>query len=299
VRSEIPQSTDVSAKVKPIVNAMSFDVEDYFQVQALADVFDRSNWDACELRVERNTDLILADLADARATATFFVLGWVAERCPNLIRRIVAGGHELASHGYAHFRVDGQSAEEFRSDIRRTKRCLEDVSGTRVEGYRAATFSIGPKESWAFPILEEEGYRYSSSIYPFNSDLHAYADAPRFAFRPKGTRSFTEYPISTVRVGGRNFPSGGGGYFRFLPYALSRAAIARVNEQDRQPAIFYLHPWEFDPEQPRPSGVSLKSRFRHYLNLDLTRARLRRLLSDFRWASMSSIWPADDDRRAA
>jgi polysaccharide deacetylase family protein (PEP-CTERM system associated) len=276
-----------------LINGLSFDIEDYFQVQALETVFDRASWDSCELRVERNTDLILEELANANAQATFFVLGWIASRCPALIRRIAASGHELASHGYAHFRVDRQKPEEFREDVRRTKASLEDCAGVAVRGYRAATFSIGPKESWAFPILEEEGYHYSSSIYPIRSDLHAHAKAPRFAFRPEGTKRFWEVPISTVRLGGRNFPGGGGGYFRLLPYSVSRAAIRRINSRDRQPAVFYLHPWELDGEQPRPNGVPLKSRLRHYLNLSRTKVRLRRLLSDFKWAPIASVWPHD------
>lgn len=282
----------------PIVNALSFDIEDYFQVQALAGVVDRASWSGRETRVERNTDLILQQLADANTKATFFVLGWIAARHAALVRRIVAQGHELASHGFAHFRVDQQTPDEFREDVHRTKECLEDCSGVEVCGYRAATFSIGPKESWAFPILEEEGYRYSSSIYPIRSDLHAYADAPRFAFRPGGTDNFWEYPISTVSLGKRNFPGGGGGYFRLLPYSVSRAAIRRINARDKKPAVFYLHPWELDPEQPRPPGVPLKSRLRHYLNLDRTEPRLRRLLSDFRWGTISSIWPVENDRRS-
>ena len=278
---------------KVVLNALSFDVEDYFQVQALETVFTRQSWDTCQLRVERNTNLILEELDRTNARATFFVLGWLVARCPALIRRIAAGGHELASHGFAHFRVDRQSHQEFREDIRRTRISLEDCAGVAVIGYRAATFSIGPKEAWAFPILEEEGYRYSSSIYPVRSDLHSHERAPRFAFRPEGTSRLWEFPISTIRLAGHNLPSGGGGYFRLLPYSLSRAAIRRVNSHDGQPAVFYLHPWELDAQQPRPSGVPLKSKLRHYLNLNRTQGRLRRLLSDFNWAPIAGVWSHD------
>lgn len=276
---------------RAIVNAMSFDVEDYFQVQALADVCDRSRWDAFEPRVERNTGQILDLLAERGVRATFFTLGWIAERYPGLIRRIVAEGHELASHGYAHHRVDGQAPQEFRADVARTKRILEDAGGVAVSGYRAATFSVSETTTpWAFKVLEEEGYAYSSSIYPVAHDNYSNPDAPRHAYRPEGTARFWEYPISTIRLGRRNIPCGGGGYFRFAPYALFRRAIAHINDAERKPAIFYLHPWEVDPDQPRPSGVSLKSRFRHYLNLSRTVPRLARLLSDFRWDRMDRVF---------
>lgn len=264
-------------------NAMSFDVEDYFQVQALADAFPRSAWQNCSSRVEQNTARLLDVLAQAGCKATFFTLGWIAERHPEVVKRIVAEGHELASHGYEHCRVDGQRPEQFREDIRKTKRILEDCSGQAVNGYRAATFSVGPSTGWAFPILEEEGYRYSSSVYPVKTDFHSFESAPRFPFRPAGTSRFWEFPITTVRAGGRNMPFGGGGYFRLLPYQIFRLGLHRVQRQEAKPLVFYLHPWEVDPTQPRPANVSLKSRFRHYLNLSRTEGRLRRLLADFRW----------------
>ena len=276
----------------PLTNAMSFDIEDYFQVQALDDVCARDRWDDFEPRVERNTNVLLDALAERKVHATFFVLGWVAERCPALARRIVAEGHELASHGYAHHRVDRQTPLQFRDDIARTKKLLEDVAGTPVRGYRAATFSLGPTTPWAFEILEDEGYHYSSSIYPITHDNYANPDAPRFAYRPKGTSRLWEYPISTVRLAGRNLPCGGGGYFRLAPYGIFRRAIAHLNEREHQAAVFYLHPWEVDPDQPRPEGVRLKSRVRHYLNLARTLPRLTRLLQDFRWDRIDRVFSA-------
>jgi len=274
------------------LNAMSFDVEDYFQVQAFADVCDRTRWDGYESRVERNTNLILDLLAEHGTRATFFTLGWIAERYPAIVRRVVAEGHELASHGYAHHRVDQQTPEQFRADIRETKKILEGVAGVPIRGYRAATFSVGASTPWAFRVLEEEGYAYSSSVYPVAHDNYSNPNAPRFAYRPEGTSNLWEYPISTIRLGGRNIPCGGGGYFRFAPYAAFRRAIAHINEREHQSAIFYLHPWEVDPDQPRPEGVSLKSRVRHYLNLTRTVPRLKRLLQDFRWDRIDRVFAA-------
>lgn len=273
-----------------MLNAMSFDVEDYFQVQALEEACERARWDEFEPRVERNTNVILDLLAEHKVHATFFTLGWVAERFPAIARRMVKDGHELASHGYAHHRVDGQTPEQFRADIARTKKILEDIAGAPVRGYRAATFSVGPTTPWAFRVLEEEGYSYSSSVYPVAHDNYSNPNAPRFAYRPQGTTNFWEYPISTVRIAGRNIPCGGGGYFRFAPYAAFRRAIAHINNAEQKPAVFYLHPWEVDPDQPRPTGVKLKSRVRHYLNLDRTVPRLTRLLRDFRWDRMDRVF---------
>ncbi|HXS06897.1 MAG TPA: XrtA system polysaccharide deacetylase [Rhizomicrobium sp.] len=281
-----------------IVNALSVDVEDYFQVQALADAYDRSQWEHCESRVERNTDALLEIFAGAGVKATFFTLGWIAERHPQLVRAIVAGGHEIASHGYCHIRVDSQMPEDFRADIRRTKKILEDIGGVAVKGYRAATFSMGDRTPWAWGVLEEEGYRYSSSIYPVKRDNYANPNAPRTVYRPAGVRDLIEVPIATVRIGSKNYPAGGGGYFRFLPYWASRAAIARINRRDQAPAVFYLHPWEIDPGQPRAEGVSAKSRFRHYLNLAKTQERLSRLTRDFHWGRMDSIFLAGSSTRA-
>jgi polysaccharide deacetylase family protein (PEP-CTERM system associated) len=271
------------------INALSVDVEDYFQVQALSASYPREDWTSCQSRVQRNTEVLLALFAETQTKATFFTLGWIAERHPALVRAIVDQGHELASHGYAHHRVDRQSPEEFRADIRKTKAILEGCAGSPVNGYRAATFSMSPATPWAFPILEEEGYLYSSSVYPVAHDNYSYPNAPRFPFKPNATSNFWEFPISTVRIAGRNVPCGGGGYFRLAPYSLFRLALKRITRQEGKPAIFYLHPWEVDPEQPRPAGVPLKSRFRHYLNLARTIPRLRRLLADFSWDRVDRV----------
>jgi polysaccharide deacetylase family protein (PEP-CTERM system associated) len=273
-----------------ITNALSVDVEDYFQVQALSGVYAPADWDSCESRVERNTEAILEIFAEAGVRSTFFTLGWVAERCPQLVRRIVDQGHELASHGYRHARVDSQTPEAFRADVRRTRRLLEDVGGAPVAGYRAATFSVGPHTPWAWQVLEEEGYAYSSSVYPVQRDYYGFRDAPREPYRPAGAERLLEIPIATARLGGRNWPCGGGGYFRLLPYPVSEAAIAYVNRVERAPAVFYIHPWELDPGQPRPAGVPLKSRVRHYLNLDKTRERLGRLVRSFRWDRLDRVF---------
>jgi len=272
------------------INALSVDVEDYYQVQALQSHFPRDSWEACVSRVDANTHRILDLLAEKDVKATFFTLAWIAERHRSLIRSIVDQGHELASHGYAHIRADAQSPEDFRSDIAKTKHILEDIGGTKVSGYRAATFSISEKNFWVYDILAEEGYRYSSSINPVHHDHYGMPQAPRFAFLPVKNKAIEEYPISTVRLLGQNIPCAGGGYFRIFPYWITKRAIARVNALDGWPFIFYFHPWEVDPDQPRPEGVSAKSRFRHYTNLDKMEARLRRLLNDFDWGRMDHIF---------
>jgi polysaccharide deacetylase family protein (PEP-CTERM system associated) len=276
-----------------ITNALSVDVEDYFQVQALAEAFPPQRWDACPPRVEANTERLLEIFAEAQVQATFFTLGWIAERNRSLVRRIVEAGHELASHGWSHVRVDRQTPVEFRADVARTRRLLEDISGTAVAGYRAATFSVGPHTPWAWRVLEDEGYRYSSSIYPVARDNYGVPDAPRTPYRPAGTAALLEIPIATVRFGGRNFACGGGGWFRMLPYAVSRAAIARINGAEGQPAVFYIHPWEVDPGQPRARGVPLKSRLRHYVNLARTQDRLARLTHAFAWDRIDRVFPLD------
>lgn len=272
-----------------IVNAMTVDVEDYFQVQAFADWVSRADWERLPSRVERNTDAVLEIFDRAGVRGTFFTLGWVAERHPALIRRIVAAGHELASHGYEHRRADEQSPDAFRADVTRTKSILEDAGGVRVAGYRAATFSIGARNLWAFDVLAEAGYAYSSSVYPVRHDLYGMPGAPRFPYRPSGA-ALTEIPITTNVLLGRNVPSGGGGYFRLFPYAWSRWSIRRFNRIEQQPAIFYFHPWEIDPEQPVQSGISLKARLRHYTNLGRMRARLERLLKEFRWGRVDAVY---------
>jgi polysaccharide deacetylase family protein (PEP-CTERM system associated) len=276
-----------------IRNAMTVDVEDYFQVQALAEIVDREDWSARPSRVERNTSRILDLFAEHRIAATFFTLGWIAERHPLLVRRIVGEGHELASHGWAHFRADRHSPEAFRADIRRTKATLEGIAGVAVNGYRAASFSIGRGNQWAFTVLEEEGYAYSSSVYPVRHDLYGMPEAPRFPFHPIAGHAFREFPITSVARLGRNWPCGGGGWFRLLPYGISAAAIRAVHADDRRACIFYFHPWEIDPNQPRQAGLSLKSRFRHYTNLDRMEGKLRRLLADFAWDRMDRVLEAE------
>jgi polysaccharide deacetylase family protein (PEP-CTERM system associated) len=271
-----------------IANALTVDVEDYFQVSALAPHIARADWERIPCRVERNVETILSLFAESGARATFFTLGWVAERYPGLVKRIVAEGHELASHGYGHLRIHEQTPAEFTQDIVRAKALLEDLSGTEVKGYRAPSFSIGSRTLWAFERIAQAGYRYSSSVYPVRHDLYGMPDAPRFAYRPRA--DLLEIPVTTAAVLNRNLPAGGGGYFRFLPYAVSRALLRRVNAVDARPGIFYFHPWEIDPAQPRVRGTGLKTRFRHYVNLRRTEPRLRRLLRDFRWRRMDEIF---------
>lgn len=273
-----------------IANAMTIDVEDYFQVSAFAPHIDRGDWDSMPCRVERNVDRILKLLATADIKATFFTLGWIAERYPQLVKRIIAEGHEIASHGYAHLRASDQSREAFRDDIDRSKKLLEDIAGAPVLGYRAPSFSIGHKNLWALDELAATGYRYSSSIYPIKHDHYGMPDAPRFSFRPRGESGVLELPVTTLPVMKRNLPVGGGGYFRLLPYALSRWMMQRVNETDRQPCIFYFHPWEIDTDQPRPEGLTLKTRFRHYVNIPRMEQRLAALMNDFSWGRMDQIF---------
>jgi polysaccharide deacetylase family protein (PEP-CTERM system associated) len=273
-----------------IRNAMTCDVEDYFQVSAFAPYIDRASWPGRECRVEANMDRILALFERTGVRATFFTLGWIAERYPNVVKRIVAGGHELASHGYGHLRASDQTRAEFDNDIRSAKALLEDIGGQEVLGYRAPSFSIGRDNLWALDALLEAGYRYSSSIYPVQHDHYGMPEAPRFAFYPNGTDGLLEVPISTVQMMGRNLPAGGGGYFRLLPYALSRWMMAKVNQDDRQPALFYFHPWEIDTEQPRPEGVGAKSRFRHYVNIERMESRIEALARDFAWDRMDRIF---------
>jgi polysaccharide deacetylase family protein (PEP-CTERM system associated) len=272
-----------------IRNAMTVDVEDYFQVQAFAHCIDRKDWDTFPRRVDLNTNRILDQFDAAGVKATFFTLGWVAERCPALIRRIVADGHELASHGWDHTRVDAQDPETFRADIRRTRALLEDTGGVPVTGYRAATFSIGARNLWAFPILRQEGYIYSSSINPIRHDLYGMPDAPRVPFLPDAD-GVIEIPLTTVRLIGRNWPCSGGGYFRLLPTVLYRTGLERVNRIDRQPGIFYFHPWEIDTGQPRIANAGWKSRLRHYTNLSRMAGDLDAILREFAWDRMDRVY---------
>lgn len=268
-------------------NAFTIDVEDYFQVSAFAPHIPRSEWPVRECRIERNVDCILAMLDEHDTKATFFTLGWVAERYPNLVRSIVDNGHEVASHGYGHERASDQTPENFFSDINLAKLLLEDITGVKVSGYRAPSFSIGEKNLWAFECLERAGYRYSSSVYPIRHDHYGMPNAPRHAHQ---IGQLLEIPPTTLRLLSRNWPASGGGYFRLMPYKLSSWMIRRVNEVDQLPAVFYFHPWEVDPDQPRIVGISAKTRFRHYLNLHRMELRLRCLLKDFSWGRMDELF---------
>ena len=280
-----------------IVNAFTVDVEDYFQVSAMAPYIARDQWEDRECRVERNMDRILLMLAEHDTKATFFMLGWLAERYPHLLRRIVEGGHEVASHGYGHQRANELSIEALFADVDRAKRLLEDISGVEVQGYRAPSFSIGADNLWAYDCLARAGHRYSSSIYPIAHDHYGMPDAPRFMHRVRP--KLLELPVTTMRMLERNWPAAGGGYFRLLPYGVSRSLLRRVNQVDGEPAIFYFHPWELDPGQPRVPGIDAKTRFRHYLNLTRTEGRLRRLLSDFRWGRVDQVILNASERLAA
>ncbi len=273
------------------INAMTVDVEDYFQGQAFATCVARESWDRFVPRVADNTHRILDQFAAAGVSATFFTLGWVAQRHPALIRRIVAEGHELASHGWDHTRADTQTPAIFNADVSRSRALLEDTGGVRVRGYRAATFSIGARNPWAFAELEEAGYRYSSSVNPIHHDLYGMPDAPRVPFQP-GSAGLWEIPMTTLRAGGHNLPCSGGGYFRLIPYRCFRLALRHVNRHEQHSGIFYFHPWEVDPDQPRIAGAGWKSRFRHYTNLHRMTPRLDRLLADFAWDRMDHVFSA-------
>jgi polysaccharide deacetylase family protein (PEP-CTERM system associated) len=270
---------------------MTIDVEDAFQVEAFASTINRNDWDRLPRRVERNTQRLLDIFAEAEVEATFFMLGWVAQRHPALVRRIVGDGHELASHGFGHKRVDSQSPEAFRADVRHSKQILEDAGGVLVRGYRAPTFSIGRNSAWAHAILAEEGFEYSSSVYPVKHDLYGSPGAPRTAFAPLS--GLIEVPLTAACLFGICVPASGGGFFRLYPYALSRWLLRRANRTTSAPSIFYLHPWELDPEQPREHQAPFLARSRHYLNLARTEARLRRLLRHFVWTRMDRLFLTD------
>lgn len=273
-----------------MLNAMTVDVEDYFQVSAFERHLSRQDWDKLPCRVENNLDKILGSFTRHNVKATFFTLGWLAKRYPAMIRRIVDEGHELACHGYAHVRITDQTPEQFYAEVKQAKALLEDIAGVPMKGFRAASYSIVAKTLWAHEILQDLGFAYSSSIYPVHHDLYGMPEAPRFAFRPGNAPKLLEIPVTTFVFGGGQFPCGGGGYFRLFPYALSRWAINRVNRLDRQAAVFYFHPWELDPGQPRVDGIDVKTRFRHYLNLHRMEDRLERLLQDFAWSSMARVF---------
>jgi polysaccharide deacetylase family protein (PEP-CTERM system associated) len=283
-----------NAERPSIINAMTVDVEDYFQVSAFESVVSRDRWGDYESRVAANTDRLLALFAEFGVHATFFVLGWVAEREPALVRRVAEAGHEIASHGYAHRLVYHQQPEEFREDIRRSKALIEAAAGQPVNGYRAPSFSITPRSLWALDVLAEEGFLYDASIFPIRHDRYGIPSAPRFPHLVDGVygeRRFgsglLEIPAATVRIGGVNLAIAGGGYFRLLPYAWTRWGIAKVNHDERRPVVFYLHPWELDPNQPR-LGAAWLARYRHYRNIDRTEHRLRRLLCDFCFGALAA-----------
>lgn len=272
-----------------VVNGLSVDVEDWFQVGAFEGVIDRDSWESLSDRVERNCDAILQMFADADVKATFFTLGWVAQRHPALLRRIVEEGHELASHGWDHARVFTMDKASFAADIERARKVLEHASGTRVTGYRAPSFSIDARTPWAYSVLAEQGYAYSSSVAPITHDHYGWRDAPRFAFRPLPWADLIEIPVTTAHFAGKRLAAGGGGFFRVLPYAFSRWAIRQVNTRDRRPAVFYFHPWEIDPAQPRVLGAPLRSKLRHYTNLDVMAEKLEQLVREFAWGRMDVL----------
>ena len=277
-------------------NALSVDVEDWFQVGAFENVIARDAWETLPRRVEINTDRVLALFEAAGVKATFFTLGWVAERHPALIRRIADAGHEIASHGWDHRRVFTMSAAEFRADLKRAQKAIEDAGGQSPRGYRAPSFSIDARTPWAHPILADEGYAYSSSVAPIAHDHYGWPGSPRFAWRPVAGADLIELPVTTVAFAGRRFAAGGGGFFRLLPYRFSSWAIARVNERDERPAIFYFHPWEVDPGQPRVADASARSKIRHYANLDVMEAKLLKLLRDHQWGRTDAVAAAEQAR---
>jgi polysaccharide deacetylase family protein (PEP-CTERM system associated) len=276
--------------LKPdIINGLSVDVEDWFQVGAFENVIERGEWDSIKTRVEDNVYRVIDLFAEANVSATFFTLGWVAKRHPAMIRRIVDAGHEIASHGYDHARVFTFDRKAFAEDIRKAREILEGSSGKKVIGYRAPSFSIDHRTPWAFAELAEQGYAYSSSVAPVVHDHYGWPDAPRFAFRPVPRADLIELPVTTAMLGGRRVAAGGGGFFRVLPYGFSRWAIRQVNRREGRPAVFYFHPWEVDPAQPRVSHAPLRSRFRHYTGLARMADKLSELVHEFSWGRMDQV----------
>ena len=271
-----------------MLNALSVDVEDWFQVGAFENTIRREDWDRLDYRAERNTDACLALFDEAGVKATFFTLGWVAQRSPALIRRIVDAGHEIASHGFGHERVFTLDKATFTANLARTRKLIEDAGGAAVTGYRAPSFSIDARTPWAYEALVEGGYHYSSSVAPVRHDHYGWPEAPRFAFRPIKDADLIEVPITTSIIAGRTFAMGGGGFFRLLPYALSSHAIRKVNAQGA-PASFYFHPWEIDPDQPRVNAAPLKSQLRHYTKLKDMAIKLKRLTRQFEWGRYDEV----------
>jgi len=278
-----------------LYNALSVDVEDWFQVGAFENVISRSDWDACECRVERNTDALLAMFEAASIKATFFTLGWVAQRYPALIGRIADAGHELGNHGQNHDRVFTFTPQQFAADLERSRKAIEDAAGVAVRGYRAPSFSINPHTPWAHEVMAEQGYSYSSSINPIKHDHYGWPDAPRFAFHPLPDSELVEIPVTTAMLGNKRIAAGGGGFFRLLPYSYSRWAIRQVNA-DARPGIIYFHPWEIDPDQPRVANAPIKSKLRHYTNLDAMAGKLKRLMADFKWDRLDRIVESEKAR---
>ena len=272
-----------------VVNGLSVDVEDWFQVGAFEGVIDRDDWDGLSDRVERNCAAILDMFAAAEVKATFFTLGWVAQRHGGLMRRIVDAGHELASHGWDHERVFRLDRHSFAADLERSRKVLEDAAGVRITGYRAPSFSIDSRTPWAYMALVEQGFEYSSSVAPITHDHYGWREAPRFAFKPLPWADLIEIPVTTAHFAGRRLAAGGGGFFRVLPYGFSRWAIRQVNTRDQRPAVFYFHPWEIDPGQPRVTAASLRSKVRHYTKLDAMAGKLEQLIREFAWGRMDLL----------
>ena len=277
------------AAAGPIVNGLSVDVEDWFQVGAFEDVIERDQWGGLADRVDRNVHEILDLFDEVEAKATFFTLGWVAQRHGALLREVASRGHEIASHGWDHRRVFTMDRASFAEDIAKARKAIEDASGAKVTGYRAPSFSIDQRTPWAFMELVEQDYAYSSSVAPVGHDHYGWPDAPRFAFKPLPWAPLIEIPVTTAMFAGKRLAAGGGGFFRVLPYAFSRWAIRQVNRREQRPAIFYFHPWEIDPGQPRVAGAPLKSRLRHYTRLEQMAPKLRQLIHEFAWGRMDVL----------
>ena len=284
-----PEHFEQAGKADALLNAMSVDIEDWFQVGAFETIINRNEWDQLAHRVERNTDAVLGLFDDAGIKATFFTLGWVAERYPALMQRISKAGHEVASHGYDHARVFTLTPDQFRADLDRSRKLLEDSSGQKVTGYRAPSFSIDQRTPWAHEILAEQGYRYSSSVAPIKHDHYGWSDSPRFAWQPVANSDLIELPVTTVQWGNRRLAAGGGGFFRLLPYGLYKWAIGKMHREDGRGAIFYFHPWEIDPDQPRVADAPLKSKLRHYANLSGMEPKLAKAATDYKWSRVDEL----------
>jgi polysaccharide deacetylase family protein (PEP-CTERM system associated) len=276
-------------------NGLSVDVEEWFQVGAFERVIDKADWDGLDSRVAYNTGKVLDLFGETGVKATFFTLGWVAERHPDLIRRIVGEGHEVASHGWDHDRVFTMTADAFRADLKRARTALEDASGQRVTGYRAPSFSIDQRTPWAHQVLAEEGYAYSSSVAPLVHDHYGWADAPKYAYRPVAGSDLIELPITLADVAGRKITTGGG-FFRLFPAAITDRAVVRANRDEHRPAVFYFHPWEVDPGQPRVARAPIKSRLRHYSRLGAMAGKLRGLVKRHDWGRVDAVVAVEAER---